>query len=352
MPQATIQPINRFREMYRADRHTWRLIFMIAIWMLFMAITRFNKFYSLINFQTMAAQFPEFGLMSLGVMLCMITGGIDLSVVGVANLTSILMAFLLLNVTNATGGLPGYAIPMVFFASILLGAGFGFFNGLLVSKFHIPPILATMGSGELFTGICLAMTNGNAVSKFSRTYAQTINNRLFDLIPVQLIIFVIMAALIWFLLSKTVYGTKIYMLGTSETVAKFSGLHTEGLLMKTYTLSGICAALGGMIMLANYNSARADYGTVYTLQCVLIVVLGGVNPIGGKGKISGVVLAIILLRLLETGINRFPKISSYYISLIWGGVLILVMVLNYFTENKRVHRNRLFQSRLLQKKSQ
>ena len=86
-------------------------------------------------------------------------------------------------------------------------------------------------------------------------------------------------------------------------------------------------------MLANYNSARADYGTVYTLQCVLIVVLGGVNPVGGKGRISGVVLAIILLRLLETGLNRFPKISSYYISLIWGGVLILVMVLNYFTEN-------------------
>jgi simple sugar transport system permease protein len=98
-------------------------------------------------------------------------------------------------------------------------------------------------------------------------------------------------------------------------------------------LSGVCAALGGMIMLANYNSARADYGTVYTLQCVLIVVLGGVNPVGGKGKISGVVLAIILLRMLETGLNRFPTISSYYISLIWGGVLILIMVLNYFTEN-------------------
>ena len=94
-----------------------------------------------------------------------------------------------------------------------------------------------------------------------------------------------------------------------------------------------CAALGGMVMLANYNSARADYGTVYTLQCVLIVVLGGVNPNGGSGKVSGVVLAICLLQMLQTGINRFPQISSYYISLIWGGVLILVMVLNYFTEH-------------------
>ncbi len=335
MNVATTRTIQKFRQLYRSDRHLWRLIFMILVWMLFMAITRFSRFYTMINFQTMAAQFPEFGLMSLGVMLCMITGGIDLSVVGVANLTSILMAYLLLYLTSVTGDLPGYAIPLVFFFAILLGAVFGFFNGLLVSKFHIPPILATMGSGELFTGICLAMTNGNAVSKFSRTYANTINNRIFNLIPVQLVVFVIMAVLIWFLLAKTVFGTKLYLLGTSETVARFSGLNNTLLLIKTYMLSAICAALGGMIMLANYNSARADYGTVYTLQCVLIVVLGGVNPVGGKGKISGVVLAIILLRLLETGLNRFPKISSYYISLIWGGVLILVMVLNYFTENKR-----------------
>lgn len=329
----TMRPLHRFEQLYRRDRHVWRLLFMIILWMIFMAITRFSKFYSLLNFQTMAAQFPEFGLMSLGVMLCMITGGIDLSVVGIANLTSILMAFLLINLTDAAGNIPSFTIPLVFLLAVGLGTAFGVFNGILVSKFHIPPILATMGSGELFTGICLALTNGNAVSKFSRTYSRTINNRIFDLIPVQLVIFVIMAVLIWFLLSKTVFGTKLYMLGTNETVAKFSGLKNDRLLIKTYMLSGICAALGGMIMLANYNSARADYGTVYTLQCVLIVVLGGVNPIGGKGKISGVVLAIVLLRMLETGLNRFPTISSYYISLIWGGVLILVMVLNYFSEH-------------------
>lgn len=332
----TPSTLKKAQNLYRSDRHVWRLIIMIVLWMMFMAITRFRKFYTLINFQTMASQFPEFGLMSLGIMLTMITGGIDLSVVGTANLTSILMAFLLINLTTASGGLPAYAIPLVFFLAILLGAAFGLFNGILVSKFHIPPILATMGSGELFTGICMAMTNGNAISKFSRSYSNVINNKIFNLIPVQLVIFSVMAVIIWFLLSKTAYGSKLYLLGTSETVAKYSGLKTNQLLIKTYMLSGIAASLGGMIMLANYNSARADYGTVYTLQCVLIVVLGGVNPIGGSGKISGVVLAIILLRLLETGLNRFPKISSYYISLIWGGVLILVMVLNYFTEHAKV----------------
>jgi simple sugar transport system permease protein len=317
---------------YESDRHFWRLVVLILCWMLFMAITKFSKFYSLLNFQTMASQFPEFGLMALGVMVCMITGGIDLSTVGVANVTSILMAFFLLHFTTETGTLPLFAIPLVFLFAICIGAIAGSFNGFLIAKLHIPPILATLGSGELFTGICMVMTNGNAVSKFSRTYAQTINNKIGGMVPVQLLVFLVMAGFIWFVLTKTVFGTKIYLLGTSFSAARFSGLNTSRLLVKTYMLSGICAALGGIVMLANYNSARADYGTVYTLQCILIVVLGGVNPNGGKGKISGVIFAIILLRMLETGINRFPKVSSYYISLIWGGVLIMVMVLNYFTE--------------------
>ncbi|MCF7939820.1 MAG: ABC transporter permease [Spirochaetales bacterium] len=321
--------------MLTSDYHLRRLIYMIAAWLIFMALTRFGGFYNLITFQTMGAQFPEFGLMSLGIMLCMITGGIDLSVVGVANLTSILMAFVLLSLTDAAGNMPGYAIPLVFILGIGIGAVLGGFNGLLVSRFKIPAILATLGSYELFSGICMAMTDGNAISKFSRSYSYAVTNRLFGIIPVQVLIFIVVSLLIWFLLTKTVYGTKLYMLGTSPKAAKFSGLNNNRLLMKTHMLSGIFAALGGMIMLANYNSARADYGAVYLLQSVLIVVLGGVKPIGGKGKISGVVLAIVLLKMLETGLNRFPHVSSYYISLIWGGVLILVMVLNYFAENKR-----------------
>lgn len=326
-------PTSFVGKLYAKDRHLFRIILMMVLWMAFMALTKFEKFYTLINFQTMASQFPEFGLMALGIMLCMLTGGIDLSVVGVANLTSILMALMMKNLELDNGGLAFYVIPMAFLLALFIGALAGALNGFLVSKVHIPPILATLGTSELFTGISIVITNGKAVSKLARVYATTINSKLFGLIPVQLLFFGGVALLIWFLLMRTTYGTKLYMLGTSATAAKFSGLKTNKLLIKTYMLSGMCAALGGMIMLANYNSARADYGTVYTLQCVLIVVLGGVNPIGGSGRISGVVLATMLLKMLETGLNRFPKVSSYYISLIWGGVLLLVMVLNYLSDN-------------------
>ncbi|HIT70098.1 MAG TPA: ABC transporter permease [Candidatus Aphodomonas merdavium] len=342
--------MNAFTQFYRKDRHIARLVIMIAAWLIFMAITRFDKFYTIVNFQTMAGQFPEFGLMSLGAMICMITGGIDLSSVGIANLASILMAMFMRSQMNEEGVIGWWVIPAAFAMAALLGAAAGTLNGTLISKVKIPPILATLGVNQLLTGVSMVVTNGNAVSKLPKAYSAAINNKILDvvpgkrgtmmgLIPVQLIFFAVAAVFIWFLLNRTAYGKKLYMMGTSENVARFSGVKVDAMLIKTYCISGVLAALGGMIMLANYNSARADYGSVYTLQCILIIVLGGVSPTGGRGKISGVLLAIVLLRLLETGINRFPQISSYYITLIWGAVLLLVMVLNYFVEHPIVRRS-------------
>ena len=335
--------MNKLLAIYRKDRHISRLVIMIVAWMIFMAITRFSKFYTVINFTTMASQFPEFGIMALGGMLCMITGGIDLSSVGVANVTSITMG-MFMKTQMVEGSISAFTMIAAFAMAICIGLVVGAINGALISKIKIPPILTTLGMNQLVTGISMVITGGNAVSDLPMNYAETINQKLIKVIPgkrgvmqgvlpVQLIFFVVIALIIWFLLARTSFGKKIYMIGTNENVARFSGVKVDRMLIKTYAISGICAAIGGMIMLANYNSARSDYGSVYTLQCILIVVLGGVDPKGGRGKISGVMLAIILLRLLETGLNRFPQISSYYINLIYGAVLLLVMVLNYFVEH-------------------
>lgn len=335
--------MNKLQAIYRKDRHISRLVIMIVAWMIFMAITRFSKFYTVINFTTMASQFPEFGIMALGGMLCMITGGIDLSSVGVANVTSITMG-MFMKTQMVEGSISAFTMIAAFAMAICIGMVVGAINGVLISKIKIPPILTTLGMNQLVTGVSMVITGGNAVSDLPMNYAESINQKLLKVIPgkrgvmqgvlpVQLIFFVVIALIIWFLLARTSFGKKIYMIGTNENVARFSGVKVDRMLIKTYAISGICAAIGGMIMLANYNSARSDYGSVYTLQCILIVVLGGVDPKGGRGKISGVMLAIILLRLLETGLNRFPQISSYYINLIYGAVLLLVMVLNYFVEH-------------------
>ncbi len=319
---------------YSKEVYISRLIVVMILVLISMLILKPTKFFTFVNFQTMFAQFPEFGLMSLGVMLCMITGGIDLSVVGVANLASITSGIVLKALVTSEGLLPWYGILVSMLCGIVIGLVAGVLNGVLVAKINIPPILATLGTYELFLGIGIILTKGKAISKLPREYSNLITSKLFGIIPVQLIIFAIMAGLISYLLSRTTYGARIYMLGTNSKAAVFSGLNTSNLLIKTYALSGICAALGGLVMLANYNSARADYGTVYTLQCILIVVLGGVDPNGGKGRTSGVVFAILVLQMLSSGLNMFPQISNFYKSLIWGSVLLLAMVLNYFSTQK------------------
>ena len=158
-------------------------------------------------------------------------------------------------------------------------------------------------------------------------------------IPRRLIVFVVVAVLIWFMLEKCTYGTKLRLYGTNAHVAKFSGINTHALLFRTYITSSICAALGGLMMLATYSSARADYGSNYTMQAILLVVLGGVSPTDllfpDQAMFPGVITAIVLLKMIESGINRFRSVSTYYVTLIWGAVLILALVIDYFSQKPK-----------------
>ena len=158
----------KLKETAKRNMHQTRLLVIMVVWMIFMAITKFDKFYTFANFKTMASQFPEFGIMALGGMLCMITGGIDLSCVGVANFTSVVCALLMTKIGGESGVLPVAAFPLFVILPIVIGAAVGAFNGFLVSKVRIPPILATLGTNELLTGICIVLTGGGAYSSFPR----------------------------------------------------------------------------------------------------------------------------------------------------------------------------------------
>ncbi|MCC2593981.1 ABC transporter permease [Tessaracoccus sp. OS52] len=332
----------RLASVTRLDPHITRLVVILLALLVIFAVLRPRNFANDATWISMAVQFPEFGLMALGVMLCMITGGIDLSVVGIANMTSIVAASVMLAL--APGG-SATAIIAAMAASLVLGALAGLLNGFLVAKVKIPAILATLGTLELFTGIAIVITAGSPISGLPPEYSAFMAARLFGVIPMQFVVFVVAVVIIGLVMSRTTFGSKIYMLGTNATSAKFSGLNSTWLLLRTYMFSGVLASMAGLVMLANYNSAKADYGVVYTLLTVLIVVLGGVNPNGGSGRLFGVVLAIVTLQILSSGLNLFPQISNFYRDLIWGGVLLLVIATSglngrnrfrWFKRNKEV----------------
>lgn len=325
---------NLKNKFYR-DSHLVRLLIMFITIFVMLSIVNPNKFLSINNFQSMAFQFPEFGLLSIAIMLTIITGGIDLSVVGVANLTGIIVAKILIfgGLRDLPQGKMILVIILAIIIGIIIGAVCGLINGNLVSRIGINPILATLGSMQLFTGAAIIITGGKSISGLPVLYSKIGAGMVFGMIPISLIVFVLAIIVIGYLLRRTRYGLSIYMMGSNPLVAKFSGLDNTMLLNRTYMYSGILASISGLIMLAYYNSAKADYGSTYTLQCVLIVVLAGVNPAGGSGSVAGLTIAILILQLLSSGLNMFSAISSFYKPLIWGVVLIIVMVSKYYVHD-------------------
>jgi simple sugar transport system permease protein len=151
----------------------------------------------------------------------------------------------------------------------------------------------------------------------------------------------VIAGIFALILNRTSYGFNAYMYGTNATAARFSGISNTRVLMRTYWLTGVLAAVAGLVFVARVNSAKADYGESFVLLSVLICVLGGVSVNGGFGGVGGLVLAVLSLQFLSTGLNMYllevfgSSGSTFFRQFAWGALLLLVMVMNYYVEQRR-----------------
>jgi simple sugar transport system permease protein len=283
-----------------------------------------DRFLSWQNLTSMAFQFPEFAILALAMTLTMLTGGIDLSVVGVANLSAIVAALIMTRLTGSSDGTAVFLIALC--AALAVGMAAGLFNGLLVAKLGLPAILATLGSGLIFTGLAIALTGGSAVMGLPAA-AAWIGNATILGIPTPLILFALLAGGLSLILTRTGFGMKVRMFGANPLAARFAAMDIDAMLIKVYVASGALAATAGMVVMSRANSAKADYGSSYLLLAVLIAILGGVNPYGGYGRIIGVVLAVLSMQFLSSGLNMVG-VSNFARELIWGSLLIFVMIVN------------------------
>ena len=281
-------------------------------------------FLSVQNVTSMAFQFPEFAILALAMTITMLTGGIDLSVVGVANLSEIVAALILTRLAPGTESTAWLLLAML--AAVVVGVLAGLFNGVIVAVFGLPPILATLGSGLIFTGLAIALTGGSAVMGFPAA-AAWLGNAMVAGVPVPLLLFGLLAAGLAFVLARTAFGLRVQMYGANPLAAVFAGVDVTRLLIRVYAVSGAFAAVAGLVIMSRANSAKADYGSSYLLLAVLIAVLGGVNPYGGYGRVVGVVLAVLSMQFLSSGLNMLG-VSNFARELIWGVLLLVVMVVN------------------------
>lgn len=325
-------PLRRFTT---RDDNLNRLILISAVIFVLMTVLNPGRFAAMRNFRSMSYSFPELGLLALGLTLCMITGGIDLSVVGIANLSSILAAKVMTEAlpANASSGTVWFFIAAAAALSTAVGMLAGLINGCLIAAFKIHPVLVTLGTWQVFSGTAIVITKARAVPDFPSPFLFLGNGTLLGL-PIPLYLFIVLAAAVSVLLTRTQFGVNLYLIGTNIKAARFAGIRTASVLMRAYLSSGFLASTAGLIMIARTNQARADYGESYILQAVLVNLLAGVNWAGGFGRVIGVVIAVITLQFLSSGFNML-RFNNFARDFTWGVFLIGIMVFNALMNERK-----------------
>lgn len=291
-----------------------------------------DTFFSFDNIQSMGYQIPEFAFLALAMSIAMITGGIDLSVVANANLAGILAGYILTGVIfGPESGITGLPLVIIAIIVALISATLGgLFNGFLISKLSVPPILATLGTMIFYNGISTAITEGKGVVGFPDLYLAIGTSAPLG-IPLVFYIFFIAFAVVAFIMLRTPFGQSIYLYGENRIASLFSGIKNERLIMKTYALAGFLSGVAAIIMTSRVNSAKYNYGDSYLLQAILVAVLGGINPNGGRGKVTNVIIGILILQMLQSAFTLFA-FSPYAKRMIFGFLLLLIMVVNFYID--------------------
>lgn len=295
-----------------------------------------GTYLSAFNLQSMASQVPEIGLLAIGVMLAMCAGngGIDLSGIALANLAGVTAAILVKQFVTPEDAPWLFSISFGIVA-VLVGLVGGLLNGLIIARMGITPILCTLGTQMLFTGITVVISDGRSVAVGSPEPLYQLGNGVILGLPIGFLAFVLIALILGLALRFTPFGMRLMLTGANPRAADFSGFNKARIFTITYALSGMLAGCAGVIIAARNMNVKWDYGTSYLLIAILIAVMAGVRPQGGHGRILCVVLSAVALQLLSSLLN-FIGMSNFVRDFAWGALLLAFLAIGRFGLIERV----------------
>ena len=278
-----------------------------------------QRFMTTSNILNILRQTSINSIIAAGMTFVIITGGIDLSVGSTLALSGAVVAFLI-----ASGMNPIIAILL----ALLAGAFIGAFNGVIISKGKLQPFIVTLAMMTIVRGITLVFTEGkpiNAGYEKNAEFLSNLGNGYFLGIPIPIIIMIIVFIAGFYILTQTTIGRYVYSLGGNEEATKLSGVNTDKVKIFVYAISGLLAALAGVIITARLSSAQPTAGSGYELDAIAAVVLGGTSLAGGVGSIIGTIIGALIIGVLNNALNLMD-VSSYY-QMLAKGVVILIAVL-------------------------
>ena len=292
---------------------------LIALILLVIVISAISpQFRTIDNFMSLVRQSSINGFIAFGMTCVILTGGIDLSVGSVLALT---MAFC---ATFIKGGMP---VGIAMLLTLAIGTCFGMISGTLVTKGRLQPFIATLITMTAFRGITMIFMNGKPISGLGNSALLKFVGKGSVLgIPFPVILFVAVFLVFMFVLEKTTFGRRIYATGSNAVSAKLAGVNIDRTKLAVYAISGCMAALSGLILLSRLSSAQPTLGEGYELDAIASVALGGTSMNGGRGRIWGTFVGVLIIAVLNNGLNILG-VSSYYQSVV-KAIVILIAVLS------------------------
>lgn len=259
------------------------------------------------------------GLIAFGMTFVILTGGIDLSVGSTLALSSAMIAILMVS---------GVDSIVTLLIGCIFGAILGAINGLLITLGKMAPFIATLATMTVFRGLTLVITDGNPITNLNGSYAFQLFGRGYFLgIPVPAVTMFITFIILYIILHKTVFGRQTYAMGGNEKAAFISGIKVNKLKVMIYSLAGLMSAMAGAILTSRLNSAQPTAGMSYELDAIAAVVLGGTSLTGGKGRILGTLIGVLIIGVLNNGLNLLG-VSSFYQQVVKGVVIIIAVLID------------------------
>lgn len=309
-----------------ANRGTVRMVVALVIAFGIFAVANPRVFLGPINLQNIMVAAPEIGVIAVAMTLAMLTGGIDLSLVSIANLSAITISTVFTAVGAADPQLAeSLGIPLALLG-VAVGALCGLLNAFLICVVGITPILATLGTMQILNGIAVVWTGGSTLYG-APAVLTTFGRAAAGPIPALFIVFLLIAALVAVIVNRTPLGRRIQLEGANPVASRYAGIRGARVLTSTYVIAGALAGLAGVLFLSRNPTASADYGASYVLLVIVIAVLGGTNPSGGFASIAGVVLATLTLQIVASGFTAL-RLSPYEYAIAQGVILIAVMIMD------------------------
>lgn len=276
-----------------------------------------NQFFTFGNLRNIALQTTINALMAIGMTFVILTAGIDLSVGSTLALTAALSAGLMVSHVN----------PWIAgIAALLIGAVAGLVNGFFVAYARLAPFIVTLGTMQLFRGLTEVYTNGNPIFNLPNSFSNFGTGKFFS-IPIPVWVTLLVLVIAWVILKRSIFGRRIYAIGGNETVARLAGVPVKRYILWVYVISGILAALAGIVLTSRLGSAEPTAGTGYELDAITAVVLGGTSLFGGEGTIIGTLIGALILGVIDNGLNLL-NVNSFYQDAVKGLIILAAIMLD------------------------